>query len=422
MRRSVVVIVTLVGLLHLLVGTALGAEVLNIIRTSGDDEFQPLYEQFTKETGIELRINAIPHREMIQAIEVQMKSGGKEIDIIHVDSPLTASYALRGYLLPLDSYVDIDSSGWTEAGIAAGSWDGKLYSAPYETSTQVLFYNKALFEQAGLECPPMDLNQRWTWDQVVEAGKRIREATGKWGFIFEQVNRPYQLLPLPQSLGGGSGVGPDGFEVEGYLNNKEWVKAFRFYYDLFNTWAISPKGVGPTETWDNFTAGNIAMIVAGTWQLPSAELAARDSGLDFGLAPHPYFAGGEPITPTGSWHWSVNPNSKNIGNAIKFIEFMTLRSDVIEWRFKNIGQLIPHEAMFEIIAEDAQYQEFPRSIYHIASYELANTATVRPVTPVFLEWEDITIKVFEDIRNGSDPKASLDAAVRRLEPLIQRYK
>ncbi|HHV92961.1 MAG TPA: sugar ABC transporter substrate-binding protein [Firmicutes bacterium] len=421
MKKKIAVSIVLAILLHLMAGLAFGTE-LNIIRTSGDDWIAPLYDKFTEETGIKLNINAIPHREMIQAIEVMMRSGSSDVDIIHVDSPLTASYAVRGFLLPLDPYFDIENSGWTEAGIAAGSWDGKLYSAPFETSTQVMFYNKTLFDQAGLEYPPMDVEQRWTWEQVAEAAKKIKAATGKWGLAWQQINRPYQLLPLPQSLGGGSGVGPDGLAVDGYLNNEAWVKAFQFYYDCFNTWEISPKGITVDEVWDNFTAGNIGMIVAGTWSIPSAEEARASTGLDYGLAPHPYFEGGVPVTPTGSWHWGINAKSKNIEAAVKFIEFMTLREDIIDWRFKTGGQLVPHEAMFEIIKNDPNYQQFPLDIYHVAVYELANTAVVRPVTPGFVEWEDITIKAFEDIRNGTDPKTALDNAVRRLEPLMRRYK
>ncbi len=74
------------------------------------------------------------------------------------------------------------------------------------------------------------------------------------------------MLPLPESAGGGNGVGPDGLTVQGYLPNG-WIRAAKFYYDLFNTWKGSPKGMTPAETQDLFRAGRVAMIIIGDWGL-----------------------------------------------------------------------------------------------------------------------------------------------------------
>lgn len=424
MKRLLSALVISMLLTSLLVTTASANELVIIGGTGIEKNFSDLFQRFTEETGIEIKLELYPFRELFQAIEVQLSSGGGP-DVIHVDSPLTASYAARGYLMPLDRYFNVATSGWTEAGIAAGSWQGRLYSAPFETSSQVLYYNRDLFDQAGIEPPPADTEQRWTWEQVVEAAQKIQAAVNqgpivsKWGLLFEQISRPYQMLPLPQSLGGGSGVSPDGLSVNGYLNNEQWVEALTFYYNLFNTWNISPKGVTPDQTFDMFLAGNVAMIVGGTWQLPSTEQQAE---FNWGMAPHPYFASGKPVTPTGSWHWGINANAKNVENAVRFIEFMTLNEDVIEHRFKTVGQLVPHRKMMEIIENDPSYRVFPRNIYHIVVEELRNTAEVRPVTPAYLEWEDIVDKTFEDVRNGADPKRALDTAVSRLERLMARYR
>jgi len=384
-----------------------------------------LIEEFTKETGIKVRLEGYPHREMLQVIEVQIGGGDSTPDVYWVDSPLTASYAVRGRLAPLGQYFTDAQEQWTEAGIAAGSWQGELYSAPFETSTQVMFYNKDLFELAGVEPPSAEPDERWTWEQVVDAAQKIQQAANKdgvtkvWGLLLEQINRPYQLLPLPQSLGGGSGVSPDGLKASGYLNNAEWKKAASWYYDLFNTWKISPKGVGADQVFDQFLAGNAAMIVAGTWDIPKME---TDAEFEWGLAAHPYFEGGEPVTPTGSWHLGVNPNTKQMDAAIKFLRFMTCRDESIERRFKTVGQLVPSDVMFDVINKDDQYKVFPRNVYTLAAYELGQTAMVRPVTPGFLEWEDLVIKMFEDIRNGADPEKTLDQMASRIDRTLAKYR
>ena len=66
----------------------------------------------------------------------------------------------------------LDRKRFSRAAVAAGTYKGKLYSAPFATSSQLLFYNRALFKQAGIEPPAADVNKRWTWEQVVAAGQR----------------------------------------------------------------------------------------------------------------------------------------------------------------------------------------------------------------------------------------------------------
>jgi ABC-type glycerol-3-phosphate transport system substrate-binding protein len=423
-------LVSLVGIVVLLVAMNVAANAEELVVMAGnwvesDLAKTQLIDEFMKETGIKVRLEGYPHREMLQVIEVQIGGGDTTPDVYWVDSPLTASYAVRGRLAPLGKYFPDAQERWTKAGIAAGSWQGELYSAPFETSTQVMFYNKDLFDLAGIEPPSADPDERWTWGQVVDAAQKIQAVANKdgvtkvWGLLLEQINRPYQLLPLPQSLGGGSGVSADGLKASGYLNNAEWKKAAKWYYDLFNTWKISPKGIGADQVFDQFLAGNAAMIVAGTWDIPKME---ADAEFEWGLAAHPYFEEGEPVTPTGSWHLGVNPNTKQMDAAIEFIRFMTCREESIEKRFKSIGQLVPSDVMFQVIKNDSQYEVFPRNVYTMAAYELGNTAMVRPVTPGFLEWEDLVIKMFEDIRNGADPEKTLDQMASRIDRTLAKYR
>ena len=76
------------------------------------------------------------------------------------------------------------------------------------------------------------------------------------------------------------------------------VKASQFYYDTFNTWNISPK-IDGSESTGYFTAGQVAMFVEGSWQISSMDSA----GMNWGVAPHPYFDGSEAMTPqaVGTW-------------------------------------------------------------------------------------------------------------------------
>ena len=387
-------------------------------------------DKFKEETGITVKIEGYPFNQLFEIIEVRMNAKDPKVGGIWVDSPLTASYAVRGYTQPVpeDLFTEEELQQFFPATVEIATWEGKLSNVPFETSSQVMYINKALFEEAGVEAPVMDVNQRWTWAQVVDASQKIQAALNSgeqhnvWGLLFDQVSRPYQMLALPQSLGAGSGVSPDGLSVDGYLNNEGWVKAMQWWYDTHNTWEISPKGTEVGEGSGLFSAGNVAMFVGGTWNIPAFMDANEEGRLDFDIVPHPYFKEGQPVTATNSWHLAISPYSSNPDAAAKFIKYMVSK-DIREKLFKANGQLTAHTVMSDVIENDPEYDLFPKNAYKkIVSYELANTAMPRPTTPFYLEWEDTVTKAFEDIRNGADPKKTLDQYVSILERLAKKYR
>ncbi|HEW90918.1 MAG TPA: extracellular solute-binding protein [Thermotogaceae bacterium] len=395
-----------------------------------------LLEKFTEETGIQVEPVFYPFRELFQAIETRMQAKSVSPDVFEVDSPLSLSYYVRGYTEPLDAYfseeeLDKLKKKMFPATVKIAEWNGKLLNLPFENSSQVMYINKDLFRKAGIEPPKMDVNDRWTWEQVVDAAikiqKTIKKEEGKevWGLLFGQVSRPYQMLAIPQSLGAGSGVSPDGYHVVGYLNNDGWKKAMKWWYDVCNTYKIVPKGVTPEETTYLFLSGKVAMLVQGTWDIPTILQSEKQGelGFEWGIAPHPYFKDGKPVTPTNSWHLAVNPNSKKIKAGIEFLKFMSREDIIADW-FRAVGQLVANrEAMTRVIQTDPKYKEFPWNSYSkIVLYELQNTAEPRPKTPFYLEWEDLVAKCFEDIRNGADPVQTLERYTQIIERLAQKYR
>jgi len=79
--------------------------------------------------------------------------------------------------------------------------------------------------------------------------------------------------------------------------------------------------------------------------------------------------------------------------------------------------------MMKVLETDPKYKEFPWTVYKkIVVYELQNTAVPRPKTPLYLEWEDLVTKAFEDVRNGADPSATLDNYARILERMAAKYR
>jgi len=436
--KRILLLTTIVCMFLVFTGIVLAAEEITFIAGSWMDtnakDFKEIngynyIDRFEEETGIKVNVTTYPFEQLFQVIEVGMKAKSSQCDVLEVDSPLTASYAVRGYLDPIDDLLPPEEQGkFFPATVEIAKWDGKVYDIPFENSTQFMYYNKDLFEKAEIAFPSMDVNQRWTWEKVVETAQKIQKTINEegetkiFGLLFDQVNRPYQMLVLPQSLGAGSGVSPDGLHVEGYLNNEGWIKAMTWWYNVNNTWKILPKGVGTSETIGMFAAGNVAMYVGGSWNIAFLEKTREEGRLNYGIAPHPYFKDGKPVTPTNSWHLGINPYSEHKEAARKFIKYLTSDKFMADW-FKGVKQLTANRVMNEVIVNSPEYKNFPLNAYkEITTYELANTATPRPTTPLWLEWEDSVGKAFSDVQNGSDPKTVLNNYSSILERMAKKYQ
>lgn len=385
-----------------------------------------LIKSFEKENpGIKIKVEGYPYAEILSTTEVRLGAKSTVPDIVFTDAPLVSAYTARGYLLPLNEYFTPEEiKNWVPAARQAVTIGQNIMAAPLNNSSQILYYNKKLFKEMGVAPLSKDPNKRLTWDELVKIAQKLTidqdgdGVTDVWGFCFNQVNRVYQLLPLPQSLGG-EAISADGFKTTGIIDSQEWIKAFQFYQDLFNKYKVSPKGISAGETPTYFTSGKLAMML-GVDFYTLKFMEAKD--LDWDYAPHPYFASGKAVTSTGSWCLGVNKYSKHKDAAAKFIHYLTTAPACIDW-FKLDGHISPNINTLNYIMESPEYNEWPLDVYKkVVIYEVENTAVPRPVTPGYLEYEGILNASFEDIRNGSDVKETLSNAASRIDRMLMKYK
>jgi fructooligosaccharide transport system substrate-binding protein len=385
------------------------------------DRVITLIEQFeTENPDIKVDIQLIPFSQLFSTLEVRLPTGTTP-DVYIVDGPVTASYAARGYLLPLDEfYSDQELAEWFPSSIESGSYDGKLYSIPYATSSAALYYNKELFDKVGYPLPPSDPDERWTWEDVATAAVEIQKAlhdmgdTDVWGLLIEQIDRPYQLLPLAQSLGA-EVIGSNGLEVDGCINSPTFVEAATFYWRLFNELKVSPQGVDDSAVArEYFGTGKAAMMLGAEWNL--VRLSKSFPELQFGVSPHPYFESGIPVTPTGSWHVGVNSRTEHTEEAVRFVKYMTGFEASLLWH-----QLHGHSpARMDVYK--ALPEVFDTDEWGVFLYEMEHTAKPRPATPGYLEYELILRETFNEIHYGADPQEALNNAVRRIQREFRKYR
>lgn len=393
-----------------------GASVeLSVVWTGWPEEqVKPIMDAFTKAyPNVTLKVERLPLAEIVPALEVRLGARNELPDIYMVDGPLTGSYAVRGHLLEVGPVLGDDLKNFTQAAIDQGSFNGKLWSVPYATSEQLLFYNIDLLKAAGIEPPPPDPAKRWTWEQVVDAARKINNPDkGIWGLIIEQPDRPYQILPLPQSKGA-QVLSADGLKATGYVDSPKFIEAIEFYKKLFVDWKISPVGIDSTKAPEFMGTGKVAFYVGGTMTIPTFK---RYPDLKYGVAPHPYFQGGKPVTPTGSWHVGINPRSKYLEICKTFVKFIT-RDDMMKLFFDLRGYPPVKKTVYA-----ANPDVFNTDLWRLVQYELQNTAVPRPATPGYREYEDILRQALADIQQGADVTATLTKAAAKIDRELEKYK
>ena len=372
---------------------------------------------------IDVELEQVPFNALFEQIQVRLQAESVTPDVISVDVPLVAGYGLRGWLLPLDEYFVMgEQDDWLEAAVEAGSYNGELLAAPVSTSTQLLIYNADIFAAAGIE-PPGE-NDRWTYEYIAEIAPQLTMdsdgdgATDIWGFTWEQTNRIYQLQPLAEGLGGDA-IGEDGLSVDGVINSQAWIDGFTYYSDMFNTHMAAPQddSVGAS---DLFASGKMAMYIAGPWNIN--RLIREDVDFNWGVSRHPYFEEGEIVTPTGSWHIGINRNTENQEAAARLVHWISTGEGAEMWWRIGSGDFPAQKSVLAMFQTDDQFAEAPYSTLRIAADEATIGAVPRPVSPGYLEYEQILQNTFSDIRNGQDVEEALNLAVARIESEMDKYR
>lgn len=401
-------------------GAADGSKTsITFVGADPETAFTPLIEAFeAKHPDIDVAYENIPFDQYNNVIQQRVGAGDASIDVLLVDAGAAGAMASKGWLTDLSELKsDVEKTSVGD-GVAANSWDGKMWALPMWTSAQYLYYNKALLQAAGVEAPPMQSDQRWTWEQTVDAAKKAQAAGAEWGLLFDQTDRYYQLQPLAESAGGGSGATGDDL-LTADVTNAGWIKAMTWYGSLFED-GVAPRGIATDQMAVLFASGKSAFFVGGAWS--TTPISEAEPMIDWGVAPNPMFEGGSPAMSTGSWGIGVSASSDAAEAAIEFAKFASL--DLEGNTAATAAILIPptNTDAFDTYVTRLDESVAPNSagMGALMLSELESAAVNRPNTIGFTQMQDVLGRAFADIRNGEPVESTLDEAQTELQGLWDR--
>jgi len=303
-----------------------------------------------------------------------------------------------GPLLPDETLDDINP-----ALTSYGDIDGKQVSVPVSANNLAYMYNRALFEEAGLDPdqPPT------TWEELMETGRTIVEKTGKPGYdLYTEAGDNGEGLTWNFQVNlwqaGGEFLTEDNSAAA--FNTPEGKKALQFWVDLIDA------GISPYATWGEFEKGQGGSAQEGSWMVG---IWAADPPFDFDVAKAPYPSDGQPATNLGGEQAMVFDSSDATTKAAAdFLAWFLEPEQVTSWS-ETTGML----PVTTSVATSTDYVDWVQSTEPrlLPFVEQLADAHARPNTPLYPK---ISLAFAQQIETALAGQASVDEALANAEKAV----
>lgn len=304
--------------------------------------------------------------------------GGTPPDVFVSLATQRFTMASTGMAMPLDdliaadgdegkAYIDDFLSGFMEDSYV----DGKIYSIPFQRSTEILFYNKDAFKEVGLDPEKAPA----TWDELVEDGKSV-------------------MFDTPEN-----------------------VEALQFWLDLQNKYEVMAPGIVQwTDLPTQFLAGEVAMIYHTTGNLANI---SKNATFDFGTAFLPGNARQAAPTGGGNFYISNGISEDRVQAAWKFIKFATEPERAAQWAL-DTGYVATRQSCFDLDIMKEYYDKLPQAKI---AYEQIPISKPELTTYNAAEiWRVLNDNIQSAVTGDATAEEALSAAQEQATEVLSEYQ
>ncbi|MEU0894317.1 extracellular solute-binding protein [Streptomyces massasporeus] len=353
-----------------------------------------------------------PDSEYYTKLQQMLRSPKTAPDLVYEDTFLINSDITSGYLKPLDPYL-AKWPDWNKfidtAKAAAKGEDGKTYGVPDGTDTRGLWFNKDIFEKAGL---PADW-QPETWNDVLTAARTIKKKVPDViplnAYTGKPVGEAATMQTFEMLL---YGTGDGGTDPLYDKTSKKWIAGGRNFEDALTfVETVYKEKLGPDVSdaldpnvmtrvrgeW--LPQGKLAIALDGSWLpqdwLPGSGHEWPDWSKTLGLAAMPTQHGQAPgkVSMSGGWTWSIPAKAGNPDLAFDFVKTMQTKANAQKWYAANSGI-----AVREDVAEDPAYVDAQPGIKFFT--DLVSTTHYRPAYPAYPKVSTAIQEAMEGVTTG----------------------
>lgn len=359
------------------------------------DEFE------SKNSGIKIDLQVVGWADYWTMLEAA-GTGGSLPDTFWMHSNEIYKYASNNMLMDLTDKInksnEVKLSNYPEGLVKIYNQNNKQYAVPKDYDTIGLWYNKTMFDKAGLSYP----DETWTWDKLQEAAKKLTTGDGKqYGF----------LAPLHNQEGYYNFVYQNGGTIitdkkESGYDNPKTIEAMKYYVKFVND-GLSPKIFDDAARGQAMQNGLCAMGLFGSWNLSG--FASNDyMSKNCNVSVLPSGNDGKRASIFNGLGNAISANTKHPDEAWKWVEYLSSKE----------GQTKQAELGVAISAYNGTADAWVNSnkTFNIKCFiDMVKYAQIRPYSNTTAKWED---KAYELLKGSFTGEKTVEDACKETAKMM----
>jgi len=331
-------------------------------------------------------------------------------DVFYLQPNMASEYIGSNKLLNLSPYMARDkvsaSNFYPSLLTPFTCTSGQVYGIPKDWNSLGVFYNKKMFQAAGLTPP----SSTWTWSDMQTDAQKLTKNPGSPNSVYGISMSP-DLSRWGAFLlaNGGSVLNKNGTQAT--FNNAAGVSSLQ-YYDSFlkNNTGTLPTGVGAPWNGDAFGKQRVAMAIEGGWLIPY--LAQQYPSVQYDIAPLPVAPNGKRANLIYTNAWAAYSGTKHPDAAWQLINYMT--GTEVQTSQLNAGFALP---TLKSLANAPYFASHPgfKTLFDSASYGYADY--YGPQDQAI--HNTLATALQSVLLNKQTPQAALDAAAKKVDSQLQ---
>lgn len=372
-------------------GESDGGELsVSIWDTNQEPGLKEILADFTEETGIKTKLTVVKWDEYWTMLEAGAQ-GGSLPDVFWMHSNESERYMSNDMLLDLTDKIaesdKIDPENYPEDIWGLYTYDDKYYAVPKDVDTIALWYNKTMFDEAGLAYPTAD----WTWDDVSGAAKKLTKDDGsQYGLAVRNDNNQAGYYNLVYDNGGyiiNEDKTKSGWDdpktMEAMKTLEGWIKD-----------GVMPSIETMSENGEDvlFQSGKAAMVLQGSWMVA----AYRDNeytAANCDLVELPKNAEtGRRASVYNGLGWAAAANGEHTEEAWKLLEY--LGSEEAQKKQAELGvTMSAYKGTSDAWAKSADF--------NLQAYlNMMDDMEIRPYSKTTVTWENEDNEILKSVYTG----------------------
>jgi multiple sugar transport system substrate-binding protein len=367
--------------------------------------------------GIHVVLQTSPYALYVSKSLTSIASGSRLADLMFAEDWFGQELIRTKYAMNLMPYVRRDISLSDFYSEALTEWRGspggdeELYGFPACLGLTVLFYNKDMFDRAGVPYP----DTSWTYDDLIRVGRKLTvdgDGDGvpdQWGLSFDV---HYTGLETVIYSRGGRMLTPDGRRA--VLEEPATLKSLEFIRDIFLKDRIAPNTTSFVNAWDSFVGQRAAMILIGSLGAASLE----GSSIRWDLTFPPKGPGGVRRSRRFSMAFMIPRNSPHPDEAWQLLLWILTKSPVEHLNRQYLGMM----PTYRPFTGSPLWLDAPPVHSRNLLVDLEKGQSFPLFTPAWQEWRDnnLTPELMQMMQGKKTPAECARDGDRRINAVLDR--